>query len=160
GSQRSSTEKATTSGIRATGSRATTRPCSSKMPDFIRQPNPLSRGLGSDRLKYSSGPRTIEIISGPAQENPGRAAKCGIRTTSGRCRYRAAPARPPHSLAAPPGSVDTVGMEERCGICDRLVVKIGDRWFHADTTPEDHSAVWLNEDHPADPWIESSRGLS
>jgi hypothetical protein len=46
-------------------------------------------------------------------------------------------------------------MDKRCGICDRPVVKVGDRWFHADTTPEDHAAVWLNEDHPADPWTES-----
>lgn len=41
-------------------------------------------------------------------------------------------------------------MEERCGICDRPVVKVGDKWFHADTTAEDYAAVWLNEDHPAD----------
>jgi hypothetical protein len=70
------------------------------------------------------------------------------------CRYRAAPVRP-LGRAAPPGSADTVRMDERCGICDRPVVKVGDKWFHADTTAEDHAAVWLNEDHPADPWIES-----
>jgi hypothetical protein len=50
---------------------------------------------------------------------------------------------------------EDVHMDERCGICDRPVVKVGDRWFHADTTTEDHAAVWLNEDHPADPWIET-----
>ena len=71
-----------------------------------------------------------------------------------KCRYRAAPVRP-LGRATPPGSADTVRMDERCGICDRPVVKVGDRWFHADTTAEDHAAVWLNEDHPADPWIES-----
>ncbi len=51
-------------------------------------------------------------------------------------------------------------MDGRCGICDRPVVKVGDKWFHADTTPEDYAAVWLNEDHPADPWIEPSGGPS
>jgi len=25
-------------------------------------------------------------------------------------------------------------MDERCGICDRPVVKLGGKWFHADTT--------------------------
>ena len=49
---------------------------------------------------------------------------------------------------------EDVRKDERCGICDRPVVKVGDKWFHAETVPEDHAAVWLNEDHPADPWIE------
>ena len=73
--------------------------------------------------------------------------------TGRRCRYRAAPARPLGRETT--GSADTVRMDERCGICDRPVVKVGDKWFHADTPAEDHAAVWLNEDHPADPWIES-----